>query len=130
MKLDRFRDPSEAVSFPMTAMIDVLFLMIIFLVLGANFEPLGTVELPEAAGRPLPEGVTRLEIDALGRPLIGGQRLSPEKALEALRRSHPREILLLPDRRLDVGTLFRWYDRLTRQLGVPVRVGVTPPSPQ
>ena len=38
MKLDRFRREEPPLALPMPAIIDVLFLMIIFLVLGANFD--------------------------------------------------------------------------------------------
>lgn len=130
MKLDRFRTPEEQPAFPLTAMIDVLFLMIIFLVLGANFEPLGTVELPEAGGAAPPPSAVRVVLDAAGNATVDGRPLTPETVGRILAAPPPPEILLLPDRRLDVGALFRWYDLLTRELRVPVRVGVTPPSAQ
>ncbi len=39
----------------------------------------------------------------------------------------PSAVLLLPDQRAAVGPLIRWYDRIRRELGVPVTVGVRPP---
>ena len=130
MKLDRFRDPAETPHFPLTAMIDVLFLMIIFLVMGANFDSTAAVELPEArGGAPMP-GMLRVELAQDGALLFQGRRLQPGEALQALRPLAPRSILLLPDRRLSVERLFRWYDLLGGGLGVPVSVGVLPPSAQ
>ncbi len=130
MKLDRFREAQAAPVFPLTAMIDVLFLMIIFLVLGANFDPVATVNLPEAQGGPTAPGVLRVELDADGRLIHENRRLGTGQALQLLRPLAPRSILLLPDRRLSVEHLFRWYDLLISELGVPVSVGVLPPSAQ
>jgi biopolymer transport protein ExbD len=130
MKLDRFREPPETPSFPLTAMIDVLFLMVIFLVLGANFDPVASVKLPEARGGAVGPAMLRVELTADGNLLFEGQSFGPEAALKSLRAIAPRSILLLPDRRLSVERLFRWYDLLAGELEVPVSVGVLPPSTQ
>ncbi len=129
MKLDRFRTPSEAPLFSLTAMIDVLFLMIICLVMGANFDPVASVTLPESSGGPLAEGTLRIELRADGVLLLAGRPLALQETLELLRRRNPRSVLLLPDRKLDVGSLFRLYDQLGRELDVPISVGVLPPTP-
>ena len=130
MKLDRFREAGETPHFPLTAMIDVLFLMIIFLVLGANFDPVATVDLPRAFGGAPAPATLRVELAADGTLLYKGRRLGSAAALEVLRPLRPRSILLLPEKRLSVEELFRWYDLLGKELGVPVAVGVLPPSPQ
>lgn len=130
MKLDRFRELGETPHFPLTAMIDVLFLMIIFLVLGANFDPVATVALPEARGGPTSPAMLRVQLTADGNLLFQNRRLGPGPALDMLRPLAPRSILLLPDRRLSVEQLFRWYDLLATELRVPVSVGVLPPSTQ
>ena len=128
MKLDRFREAPGAPFFSITAMIDVLFLMIIFLVLGANFDSTVSVELPRAGGAEPRRGALRVELPADGTLLLGGARLGPSQAVPALRALAPRSILLLPDRRLTVEGLLRWYDLLGQSLRVPVSVGVQRPS--
>jgi len=137
MKLDRFRDPTEVPLVPLAAMIDVLFLMIIFLVLGANFDPTASVELPEATGSEVPQGVARVELRSDGSLWLEGKKLSTPQAtptqqaeaLQAVRALAPRAVLLMPDGALDVKTLFRWYEILQTGLKVPVSVGVQPPAP-
>ena len=128
MKLDRFRMEPESPFFSLTAMIDVLFLMIIVLVLGANFDSVVSVELPEARGGKVGDGLIRLELPADGGALLGGRRMDEQQTVSALRRRLPRSVLLLPDRRLSVDALFRWYDLLGHELGVPVSVGVSAPT--
>ena len=128
MKLDRFRSAEGEAPFPLTAMIDVLFLMIIFLVLGANFEQTEQVRLPEARGEPgAMEAVVAVALRADGTLLLDGEALSYDALVPALRQRAPERILLLPDQQAAVGVLFRWYERLRRDLRVPVRVGVRPP---
>ncbi len=128
MKLDRFRVEPESPFFSLTAMIDVLFLMIIFLVLGANFDSVASVELPASRGGKAAEGMIRVELPADGGALLDGRPMDERQTVSALRRRSPRAVLLLPDRRLSVDALFRWYDLLGRELGVPVSVGVNPPT--
>ena len=70
----------------------------------------------------------RLELTAEGTLVFDGASLAPEQAPRVLRPLAPRSILLLPHRRLSVEGLFRWYDLLATELGVPVAVGVLPPS--
>ena len=135
MKLDRFRGEPETPLFPLTAMIDVLFLMIIFLVLGANFDSVVSVELPQASGGGVGDAVIRVELPSGGGLRLNGglmdDRLLDEKAaVQALRRLSPQSILLLPHRDLSVNELFRWYDLLGKALDVPVSVGVRPPQPR
>lgn len=129
MKLDRFRRVAEPPGLSLTAMVDVLFLMIIFLVLGANFEQLETVNLPEARGR-ASEGriVLSLELRRDGALLLQGEPLSREAAPATVLARNPAEILILPDRAARVEDLFFWYDLLLQTLDVPVRIGVRPPS--
>ncbi len=127
MKLDRFRDESATPLLPLTAMIDVLFLMIIFLVLGASFDSVVSVELPEARGGPPRDQVLRVELPASGGLMLGGRRLNDEQAVRILRSRAPRSILLLPHRELSVERLFHWYDLLGKGLDVPVAVGVRHP---
>ena len=129
MKLDRFRDQEEAPLFPFAAMIDVLFLMIIFLVLGANFDSVQSVTLPSGRGALEREARVRVELLADGGLLLGGAVLSAEELIERLKRQSPSSVLLLPDRNVSVGRLFGLYERLESELAVPVRVGVQPPSP-
>ena len=129
MKLDRFRRGIETPGLSLTAMVDVLFLMIIFLVLGANFEQLETVNLPEARGRAT-EGhaVLSLELRHDGALLLQGEPLSRQAAPATVRTRNPAEILILPDKNARVEDLFFWYDLLLRALDIPVRIGVRPPS--
>lgn len=129
MKLDRFRDQEEAPLFPFAAMIDVLFLMIIFLVLGANFDSVQSLTLPSGRGAPERESPVRVELLADGGLLLGGAALSAEEVIARLKRQPPSSVLLLPDRNVSVGRLFGLYERLESELAVPVRVGVQPPSP-
>ena len=49
MNLDRFREEPSPPFFPLMALIDILFLMIIFLVLGASFDSVATVSFHEVA---------------------------------------------------------------------------------
>lgn len=128
MKLDRFRGQPETPLLPLTAMIDVLFLMIIFLVLGANFDSVVSVELPEARGGAVGENMLRVELPLTGGLMLEGRLLKEGRAVEALRRRAPRSVLLLPHRELSVERLFHWYDLLGRALDVPVSVGVNPPT--
>ena len=127
MKLDRFRGAPETPLLPLTAMIDVLFLMIIFLVLGANFDSVVTVELPEARGGAVQDKMLRVELPATGGLVLEGRLLDSALAVGALRARQPQSILLLPDRELSVDRLFHWYDLLGKALDVPVSVGVNPP---
>jgi len=129
MRLDHFKQVEDSPSVPLAAMIDVLFLMIIFLVLGANFDPVASVQLPQASGGAVSEGVLRLELRADGLLWLEGQPLGEEKIESILRQRTPRSVLLLPDGGLNVETLFRWYDRLSGATGLPVSVGVRPPAP-
>lgn len=129
MNLDRFREPAVAPFLPMTALLDVLFLIIAFLVLGADFDRVETVRLPEARGAPQAhDRVLRLELRADGGLWMEGRSLSPEEAISVLRARKPSAVLLLPDERSAVGPLIRWYDRIRREVGVPVTVGVRPPQ--
>ena len=130
MKLDRFRAKGEAPLLPLTAMIDVLFLMIIFLVLGANFDSVVSVELPEARGGAVQDEVLRVELPVTGGLLLEGRLMDAGQAVRALSRRAPQSILLLPHRELSVEKLFQWYDLLGKALDVPVSVGVKPPSTQ
>lgn len=128
MNLDRFRREETGPTIPLTAMVDVLFLMIIFLVLSANFEQVTSVTLPEARGRSTAPAPLEVELRADGTLWHDGRPLPPERPETVLAPLRPDSLLLLPDRAVDVGTLFRWYDRLERALAVPVRVGVRAPS--
>lgn len=131
MKLDRFRREEPGPGLPLAALVDVLFLMIIFLVLGANFDRVDTVRLPEAGGRPpaaAEREPLRLELRADGRLWLDGTPLADAAVLDAIAARKPPAVLLLPDRAAAVGPLFRWYDRIRRTLGLPVQVGVQPPE--
>lgn len=129
MKLDRFRRRAETPGLSLTAMVDVLFLMIIFLVLGANFEQLETVNLPEAHGQAsAARAVLSLELRRDGALLLQGRPLSREAAADTVRQRDPAEVLILPDREARVADLFFWYDLLVQTLKIPVRIGVRPPS--
>ncbi len=130
MNLERFREPPGVPFFSVTAMIDVLFLMIIFLVLGANFDSTLSVELPRAGGAQPRGAPLRVQLTVDGSLLLSGARLAPGAALPALRALAPRSVLLLPDRRLSVEALLGWYDLLGRELDVPIAVGVRPPLAQ
>ncbi len=142
MKLDRFQPAEETPFFPLTALVDVLFFMVIFLVLGASFDTVETAALPEAQGAlpeaqgALPEaqgaqveaGALAVQLLADGSLALDGRPLPAPEAVALLRSRHPQRLLLLPDPRGDIGSLFRWVDRLQRELGIEVRVGVRPPQ--
>lgn len=129
MNLDRFREPAVPLLPPLTALLDVLFLIIAFLVLGADFDRVETVRLPEARGASPPSaGVVRLELRADGGLWLEGRPLAAGEAIPVLRARQPSAVLLLPDERTAVGPLIRWYDRIRREVGVPVTVGVRPPQ--
>ncbi|MEE8434802.1 MAG: biopolymer transporter ExbD, partial [bacterium] len=107
MNLDRFRQGADTPSVPLTPLIDVLFLMIIFLVLGASFDQVETVRLPEASGQSATQKSTtlRLELHPDGRLWMDGKPLAAEDAIPAIRARGPSAVLLLPDRRARVGPL-------------------------
>ena len=129
MNLDRFRREAGAPSVPLTPLIDVLFLMIIFLVLGGSFDTVETVRLPEASGQPATGNAStlRLELRPDGRLWMEGKPLAAEDTISAIRALGPSAVLLLPDRQARVGPLMRWYDRIRKALGIPVQIGVRPP---
>lgn len=127
MKLDRFRKSAESPLLPLTAMIDVLFLMIIFLVLGANFNEVESVRLPEASGgREATSARLSLELHANGSLMLEHRTLTLSQALAEIVLRSPPAVLVLPDREASVGALFRLVERLRGALSVPVRVGVRP----
>jgi biopolymer transport protein ExbD len=130
MKLDRFREPDEAPFVPIVALVDVLFFVIIFLVLGASFDAVETQDLPQARGQgsAAPEALA-VELRGDGQLALDGQVLAPGEAVARIRPRAGHGIVLLPDARAEVGSLLRWYDLLQRELGVPVRVGVRAPEP-
>ncbi len=130
MNLSRLRERSDPPALPLTPLVDVLFLMIIFLVLGANFDEVETVRLPEARGTPVEAAAAplRLELRADDSLWLEGQRLAPEAVLPTLRARAPQRVLLLPDTAARVGPLIRWHDRIRGALQVPVQVGVRPPQ--
>jgi biopolymer transport protein ExbD len=130
MNLDRFREGAAPPVLPLTALIDVLFLLIVFLVLGAHFDEVETVRLPEARGGPPSAApALRLVLRPDGALWLEGRPLAPEAVIPVLRARAPSAVLLLPDERAEVGPLIRWYDRIRRELSVPVQVGVRPPPP-
>ena len=131
MRLDRLRESDDSLPIPLTPLVDVLFLLIIFLVLGANFDQVETVRLPQARGEAPADAaaVLRLELRTDGELWHGTTPLSVE-ALDALvLAQRPARVLLLPDERAPVGPLLRWHDRIGREMGLPVQVGVQPPAP-
>lgn len=133
MNLDRFRRETDSLSVPLTPLIDVLFLMIIFLVLGASFDQVETVRLPEASGQPAGDSSTgqsatlRLELRPDGQLWMDGKPLAAKDVIPTLRERSPSVVLLLPDRQARVGALMRWHDRIRKALGIPVQIGVRPP---
>ena len=129
MNLNRFRQGGEAPLLPITALIDVVFLIIIFLVLGANFDQVDTVRLPEARGRSSDgQGPLQIELRADGSLWLERRHIPESEVLEALARRSPRAVLILPDEKASVGALIAWYDRIGRHLRVPVQVGVRAPA--
>jgi biopolymer transport protein ExbD len=130
MKLDRFREADEAPFVPIVALVDVLFFVIIFLVLGASFQAVETQELPRARGQAAAsEAALAVALRADGRLVLDGQPLADADVLARLKPRAGQGVLLLPDPRADVGSLLRWVDLLQRGLGVPVRVAVQAPEP-
>lgn len=129
MNLDRFRQGADTPLVPLTPLIDVLFLMIIFLVLGASFDQVETVRLPEASGQSTTgqSSTLRLELHPDGRLWMDGKPLAAKDTISAIRARGPSAVLLLPDRQARVGALMRWYDRIGKALAIPVRIGVRPP---
>lgn len=144
MNLERFKTQQDWGGFPLTAMIDVMFLMVIFLVLAANFDTVDTVRLPEGLGKPQPQqqAVLRLQLRADGNLWLEGRMLGEsgkpgearaQKEAEVLKRlkaRNPTRIVLLPDEKGAIGPLFRWYHRLRAELDIPVQVGVRAPTEQ
>jgi len=124
----RFRNGGAHTLLPLTAMVDVLFLLIIFLVLGADFDTLETVRLPQAHGeaRQPRQGEVTVQLAADGVVLVDGKAVPAPEVLATLRGRNPARILLLPDEAARVGGLFQWYEKLGSELGVPVLVGVRP----
>lgn len=130
MKLDRFQDADEAPFIPIVALVDVLFFVIIFLVLGASFQAVETQDLPQARGQGAASGeAVAVELRADGQLALDGSVLTEQDALTRLKPRAEHGVLVLPDARAEVGSLLRWVDVLQRGLGVPVRVGVRAPEP-
>lgn len=130
--LRRLAREEQAPFFSFTALVDVLFLMIIFLVLGANFDTMDTVRLPRARGG-TPEATMealRVELRADGTRWARGRRLpdDPQALLAELKALAPAAVLLLPDEGARVGEMFSLHDVLSGGLGVPVQVGVRDPG--
>lgn len=129
MNLSRFREGSEAPAIPLTALIDVLFLLIIFLVLGASFDQIETVRLPEAKGLPLEENRTlQLVLRADGSLWFEQRPVSDADLWVLLQQKAPDAVLILPDEKAPVGALIGWYDRIRRKVKVPVQIGVRSPE--
>jgi biopolymer transport protein ExbD len=129
MRLERLlREAESAPMVPIMPLVDVLFLLIIFLVLGARFDQVETLRLPEAHGRPTDAAAAlSLELRADGTLWLEGHPLPEPEVLPTLRARAPVRVLLLPDERAPVGPLLRWYDRIQHEAGLPVQVGVRPP---
>ena len=130
MRLDRYRDPEAAPLVPLTPLVDVLFLLIIFLVLGASFDQVETVRLPRARGDAATTAgaVLHLELRPDGSLWHDGTSLERDALATLLRAKDPARVLLLPDEQAPVGPLLRWYDTIGREWGLPVQVGVRPPQ--
>jgi biopolymer transport protein ExbD len=130
MKLDRFQEADEAPFVPIVALVDVLFFVIIFLVLGASFDTVDTQNLAQARGQgSAAADALSVELRADGQLALDGRVLAPADAVAQLRPRASHGIVLLPDAHAEVGSLLRWYDLLQRELGVPVRVGAREPEP-
>src|SRR5579862_1744873 len=122
MKLDRFQEADEVPFVPIVALVDVLFFVIIFLVLGASFDTVDTQNLAQARGDAgAGSEAVSVELRADGQLAVDGRELAPEEAIAELRPRASHGIVLLPDAHAEVGSLLQWYERLQRELGVPVR---------
>ena len=129
MRLDRFHEPEEAPFVPIVALVDVLFFVIIFLVLGASFDTVETQNLSQTHGQEAAAAeALSVELRGDGQLAVDGRVIPAGDAVAELRPRAGHGIVLLPDAHAEVGSLLRWYDVLQRELGVPVRVGVRAPE--
>jgi biopolymer transport protein ExbD len=130
VKLDRFQEQDDVPFVPIVALVDVLFFVIIFLVLGASFDTVETQNLAQARGQGAASAdALSVELRGDGQLVLDGRVLAEGGAVSELRPLSRHGIVLLPDTHAEVGSLLRWVDVLQRELGVPVRVGVRAPEP-
>ena len=103
----------------LTPLIDVVFLLIVFLILTASFqEPSLTLDLPSGstAENSDRESVLLVELDAQGHLAVDGDSVATDsfqKALEAaLGSAEQRVVRLLADRRVEYGELLPVIERI------------------
>jgi biopolymer transport protein ExbD len=101
MKIAPPEHPSPNIT--LSPLIDVMFILLIFVILTARFEAEGQLEvdLPEARAEPAPERqAVVVELDAEGRVAVDGEPVEPERLAEvlAVRAADHDELVLLADR--------------------------------
>ncbi len=109
---------------PLTAMLDVLFLLVFFLVLGSRFDSVEAVHLAVGRGEGLgQQQETKVRLRADGGLWVGDKRLVAGEELEELRSLETERILLLPQADTSVGDLLYWHGVLSEEWE-GLRVGV------
>ncbi len=106
---------------PLAPLLDVVFLLLIFFVVTTSFaESQLPLELPEAnSGKPGEESALRIEIDAEGGIVLGGESTTLEVLGLRIEEAHAkkRPIEIRADRLSDHGRFVTVLD-LARQIGV------------
>ncbi len=125
----------------LTPMVDVLFLLVFFLVLGASFESLEGLQPPKgSAGKNPPVKALLVLLHANGNLSVPSLELSATLApgerslglvrhvVNRLRQQKPPAVLLTPDENVKAKTLLRWHQTLKKELQLPIWIGLSPSS--
>ena len=121
----------------LTPLIDVLFLVVFFLVLGADFQPLEGIHPPQGStGTAPPHKALLVLLHANGRVSVprfgfatpqGSLATSPDstqRVVTHLQQHHPSAILLTPDQNVTAKTLLYWHQTLQKRLQLPIWIGL------
>jgi biopolymer transport protein ExbD len=115
--------PSRHTEINITSLIDVIFMLVIFFMIGSTFEkPALAVSLPRASsGEPVRQQMRTVSLDAAGQVYLEGDRIEEDalkQRLRAYRQEEPdMKIALDCDGRLD-------FQRVTEIMDVLTSAGV------
>jgi biopolymer transport protein ExbD len=108
----------------MTPLIDMVFILLIFFLVTATFEPDPGIQLERATAthtNSVPSESMRIAISANNQAYIGGRavdRPQLERAVRTFVGNSPQgSVAIVPDRRADAGTLVELMD-LVREAGI------------
>ncbi|MCA9551868.1 MAG: biopolymer transporter ExbD [Myxococcales bacterium] len=124
----------EAPQVNLTALIDVVFILVIFVVLAASFTRLRSleVELPAAeASEPAPQAELTVQIPAAGPLLVAGRATELEGLAVALREAGgrpERPVLILVDAHAEAGRAVAVLGALRAAGYLAVSIAARPPE--